>query len=179
MNVQYTARQAVLTPEIQAYCEKRLESLRSLAANLIDANIILSVEKSRNKAEIHVTGKNTNLVVCYETADMMTSLNQAFDYLEKQLRKGRARGRELKRRGGRDRRELAPPPEEPVPAPPATGPRVIPSAHFSKRPMDIDEALFELDDKNREVFVFRRENTEKWAVVYRRKDGNVGLVEPE
>jgi putative sigma-54 modulation protein len=47
------------------------------------------------------------------------------------------------------------------------------------KPMPVEEAVLQLDVKNREVFVFRKEGSEKWAVLFRRKDGNVGLVEPE
>ena len=45
--------------------------------------------------------------------------------------------------------------------------------------MTVEEAALELDLKKREVLVFRMEGTEKWAVLFRRKDGNYGLVEPE
>jgi putative sigma-54 modulation protein len=45
--------------------------------------------------------------------------------------------------------------------------------------MSVEEAVLQLDIKNREVFVFRKEGSEKWAVLFRRKDGNVGLIEPE
>jgi putative sigma-54 modulation protein len=44
--------------------------------------------------------------------------------------------------------------------------------------MSVEEALVQLDVKNKEVFLFRREDGEGWAAVYRRKDGQIGLVEP-
>jgi len=178
MNIQFTARQAVLTPEIKTTCEKRLAQIDKLIGKekVFDVNVILTAEKSRNKAEIHVVAKGTNLVVCEETLDMMTSLSQAFENLEKKIRKEKAKWRERKRRGGRDRRELAPPVEIPEPEP---GRRVIASPHFSLKPMSLEEALIELDTHKREVFVFRRENSERWSVVFKRADGNVGLVEPE
>jgi putative sigma-54 modulation protein len=45
--------------------------------------------------------------------------------------------------------------------------------------MTIEEAFLHLDLKKKEVFVFRMEATEKWAVLFRRKDGHYGLVQPE
>ena len=45
--------------------------------------------------------------------------------------------------------------------------------------MSLEEAIVQLDVKNKEVFLFRREGSQAWAVVYRRKDGHYGLVEPE
>jgi len=174
MNVHYTARKAALSPEIQAYCEKRLSRLRSLVNDILDVNVILNVQKNRSKAEINVRAKGGGLVVVEETLDMMDSLNRAFDNLETKVRKERAKWREKKRRSGRERKALAPVLEAPEPER-----RIIRANHYSLKPMSLDEALVQLDIKNKEVFLFRREGTEDWAVLYRRKDGHYGLVEPE
>lgn len=175
MNVHYTARQAALTPEIRAYCEKRLGRLKALIDDVQDVNIILIVQKNRSKAEINVRAKGGGLVVVEETLDMMDSLNGAFDTLEKRIRKERAKWREKKRRGGRERKSLAPA----VEAVPEPEKRVVRSPHYSLKPMSLEEAIVQLDIKSKEVFLFRREGSEDWAVVYRRKDGHYGLVEPE
>jgi len=174
MNVHYTARKAALTPEIRAYCEKRLSRLRSLVDDVLDVNVILTVQKNRSKAEINVRAKGGGVVVAEETLDMMDSLNRAFDNLETKVRKERAKWREKKRRGGRERKALAPVLEAPEPEK-----RVIRASHFSLKPMSLDEALVQIDIKNKEVFLFRREDGQTWAVLYRRKDGHFGLVEPE
>ena len=174
MNVHYTARKAALTPEIQAYCERRLSRLRNLVDDVLDVNVILNVQKNRNKAEINLRAKGRGLVVVEETVDMMDSLNRAFDNLETKVRKERAKWREKKRRGGRERKALAPILEAPEPEK-----RIIRSGHYSLKPMSLEEALIQIDIKNKEVFLFRREGTEEWAVLFRRKDGHYGLVEPE
>lgn len=174
MNVQYTARQASLTPEIRAYCEKRLTRLKNLVEDGFDVNVILTVQKGRNKAEINVRAKGGGIVVVEETLDMMESLNRAFDTLEKRVRKERTKWREKKRRGGRERKILAPAAEAPEPEK-----KVVRANYFSLKPMSLEEAFVQLDAKNKEVFLFRREGTQEWAAVYRRKDGHYGLVEPE
>jgi putative sigma-54 modulation protein len=174
MNIHYTARRATLTPEIKAYCEKRLGRLKGLVGDVLDVNVILNVQKNRNKAEINVRAKGGGLVVVEETMDMMDSLNRAFDNLEKKVRKERVKGRDKRRRGGRERKVLVPVLEAPEPEK-----RVIRSYHFSLKPMSLEEALIQIDIKSKEVFLFRREGSEEWAVIYRRKDGHYGLVEPE
>ena len=174
MNIHYTARRATLTPEIKAYCEKRLGRLKGLVGDVIDVNVILNVQKNRNKAEINVRAKGGGLVVVEETMDMMDSLNRAFDNLEKKVRKERVKGRDKRRRGGREKKVLVPVLEAPEPEK-----RVIRSQYFSLKPMSIEEALIQIDIKSKEVFLFRREGSEEWAVIYRRKDGHYGLVEPE
>ena len=100
MNIHFTARQAVLTPEIKDYCEKRLGRLKGLSAEILDVNVILGVQKSTNSAEIHVRAKGAGLVVVEESPDMMNSLNLAFDNLEKKIKKEREKWRERRRRGG-------------------------------------------------------------------------------
>jgi putative sigma-54 modulation protein len=173
MNVHYTARKTALTPEIRAYCEKRLARLKDLVDAVLDVNVILNIQRTRNKAEIHVRAKGVGYVVIEEAPDMMDSLNRAFDTLETRIRKDRAKWREKKRRGGRERKALAP-----VVAVPEPENRVIRASFFSLKPLSLEEAIIQLDAKAKEVFLFRREGSQEWAAVYRRKDGQYGLIEP-
>lgn len=174
MKTHYTARQAHLTPDVQAYCEERLGGLERLLGPEADVDIILAHEKNRRKAEIHVQGKGGSLVVVEESADMLASLAQAFDALEKKLKKEREKFREKKRRVGRERKGLDLPAE-----PGETGPKIVRADYFASKPMSLGEAMIQLEIKKKEVFVFRMEGTETWAVLFRRKDGNYGLVRPE
>jgi putative sigma-54 modulation protein len=175
MNVHFTARQTDLTPEVRAYCEKKLKALEKLLGKSPEVDIILSVEKSRQKAEIHVVGKGMDVVVSEETSDMLSSLNQAFDDLETKIKKHREKFRETRRRKGREMKEIAPFPEEAE----EEVKRILRSSHYSLKPISVEEAILLLEAKNREVFMFRKEGSEKWAAVFRRKDGHYGLVEPE
>ena len=173
MNVRYTARRADLTPEIKAYCDKRLARLKTLLDGTLDVNFILSTQKGRSNAEIHIQAKGRGFVVVEETLDMIESLNKAFDRLETRIRKDRSKLREKKRRSGRERGEGVP-----VPAAPEPENRVVRANFFSATPMTLEEAIAQLDAKDKEVFLFRREGSKAWAAVYRRKDGQYGLVEP-
>ena len=174
MNLHFTARKTDLTPDVRQYCEKRLRALEKLLGSELDVDIILSVAKSRNRAEIHVTAKGTSLVVEEETPEMLNSLNRAFASLEKKFKKEREKFREGRRRKGRERKEFALLAEAEEPER-----RLVRSSNYSMKPMSVEEAVLQLDVKNRDVFVFRKECSEKWAVLFRRKDGNIGLVEPE
>ena len=75
------------------------------------------------------------------------------------------------------KKEIGLPPS--TPSEEERGARVFMSRDFSLKPMSVEEALLHLESTNREVFVFRKFDSEKWAVLYRSKDGNYGLVEPE
>lgn len=174
MNLHYTARKTDLTPEVREYCEKRLAALEKLMGSVLEVDIILSAAKNRNRAEIHVLARGGSLVVEDETPEMLNSLNRVFDSLERKVKKEREKFRERKRRKGRERKDLALPIEAEEPTP-----RIFLSSNYSMKPMPVEEAVLQLDAKNREVFVFRKEGSEKWAVLFRRRDGNIGLIEPE
>jgi len=174
MIVHFTARQMDLAPEVKAYCEKRLKALEKLMGSVIEVDLILSVEKYRHKAEIHVKAKGAGLVVVEETHDLMNSLNLAFENLEKKVKKEREKWREKKRRKGRERKQFAFPPEREVETP-----RVVRSNDYSLKPMLLEEALLQFDVEKKEVFLFRKSGSEKWAVIFRRKDGHYGLIDPD
>ena len=173
MNVNFTARHTVITPDIRKYCEKRLKALERILGYDVDANVILSVEKYRHKAEINVKTKRTTLNAVEETQDMMSSLGLVFDNIDKRAKKEREklRGRKRRKNKGREHFSLAETEEEQK--------RIIKSQNFSMKPMSLDEAFIQFDLSKKEVFVFRKLGSEKWAVIYRRKDGNYGLIEPE
>jgi ribosome hibernation promoting factor len=175
MIVHFTARQLDLTPEIKDYCEKRLKALEKLMGSVIEVDLILSVEKYRYKAEIHVQARGGGLVVVEETQDLMNSLTLAFESLEKKVKKEREKWREKKRRKGRERKQLAIPLEQEVETP-----RVVRSGDYSLKPMRLEEALLLFDVEKRDVFLFRKSGSaEKWAVIFRRKDGHYGLIDPD
>lgn len=174
MNINFTARHANISPEIKKYCEKRIKNLEKILAQVIDADIILSVEKYRNKVEINIKSKKMSLNAAEETQDMMNSLGIAFDNVEKRIKKERKKLRERKRRKNREKvgfSLLAERQEQQR--------RIIRSNDYSLKPMSFEEALLQFDLNKKEVFVFRKAGSEKWSVIYQRKDGNYGLVEPE
>ena len=140
MNIHYTARQGHLTPDIKAYCDRRLAELKRLMGFATDVDVILSHEKSRQKAEIHVRAKGGGLVVIEESPDMMNSLHLAFDALEKKIRKEREKYREKKRRGGRERKSFALPAAEAGEG----DKRVIRADHFSAKPLTLMEIAQEI-----------------------------------
>jgi len=175
MKIHYTGRQTPLAPDVREYCERRLAALNKLLGFVTEVDVILSHEKNRQKAEIHVKAKGAGLVVIEESRDFLDSLNMAFDALEKKIKKEREKFREKKRRGGRERKAFALPAAEPE----ESGKKIFRADFYSAKPMTIEEAVIQFEIKKKEVFVFRSEGTEKWAVLFRRKDGHFGLVQPE
>lgn len=174
MIVHFTARQTELTPEIKAYCEKRLQSLKRLLRPVMEVNLIFSTEKYRHRVEIHVKAKGGSLVITEETHDLMSSLNLAFENLEKKIKKETEKWREKKRRKGRERKLFPAGTEVDTETK-----RIVRSRDYSVKPLAVDEAVAQFDVEGKEAFLFPVAGSEKWAVLYRRKDGHYGLIEPE
>lgn len=174
MKVNYTARHTNVTPDIKKYCEKRIKSLEKILGHSIDADVLISVEKFRQKVEINLKTKMAVFNTVEETHDMTGSLVGAFDHLEKRVKKEREKLRERKRRRTRETAPYALPVEMKE-----RRKRVIRSQSYSMKPMSLEEAIIQFETSKNEIFLFRNAGKENWAVLYRRRDGNYGLVEPE
>ncbi len=174
MTISYTARHAALTPDIEKYCEKRIASLEKILGYPLETSLILSVEKYRHKAEINVKTKGATLNAVSETQDMSISLSDVFDNIERRAKKEKEKLRERKRRKGKET-AVVPPSDEA----PDNSKRVIRSRNYSMKPMSVEEALILFESKKDDALVFRNVDSDQWAVLYRRKDGNFGLIEPE
>lgn len=173
MKINFTARHTEISSDMKEYCEKRLLSIEKVLDYSLEADLILSEEKYRHKAEINVKTKGMTLNTVEETQDMASSLSLAFDHIEKRVKKEREKLREKKRRSIRHIREeldLSESEEQK---------KVIRSRNFSLKPMTLDEALLQFESSKMEAFIFRRFESEKWVVLFRRKDGHFGLIEPE
>lgn len=174
MKVNYTARHASVTPDIRKYCEKKIRSLEKILGHSIDADVMLSVEKYRHKVEINLKTKTAAFNTVEETHDMSSSLVGAFDHLEKRVKKEREKLRGRKRKRIRESVSFAPAEETEE-----RQRRVIRSLQYSMKPMSLEEAIVQFEASKNEILLFRTANKENWAVLYRRRDGNYGLVEPE
>lgn len=173
MKINFTARHTEISSDIKEYCEKRLLSIEKILDYSVEADLILSEEKYRHKAEINVKTKGMTLNTVEETQDMASSLSLAFDHIEKRVKKEKEKLREKKRKSIRYIRE------EPDLSELEEQKKVIRSRNFSLKPMTLDEALLQFESSKMEAFIFRRFESEKWVVLFRRKDGHFGLIEPE
>jgi putative sigma-54 modulation protein len=104
---------------------------------------------------------------------MKASIDQLVDKLERQVKRYKG-----KRREGRRHAEAAIP--EPVPVVPSEeGPMIVKTKQFAVKPMSADEAVLQLELIGHDFFVFRNADSDEINVVYRRRDGDYGLIEPQ
>ncbi len=173
MIVNFTARKTELSDEIKDYCARRLERMEKILRDIQEINIILSEQRSRKKVDLQVKRKGEDFVISEETNDVFNSLNQAFDSLEKKIVKERRKIIQRRRRAaGREVLVVGEETREPAP-------RLVRFPYYSDKPISIQEAIIQLEEGKKEVFLFRKEDSESWAAVFRRKDGSIALVDPE
>ena len=180
MRITYTGRQVELAPAQLRKIEAQVAKLGKLldGRDEREAHVILSVERHLHCAEISVNYHGHSLVGLGENADMFTSIHAAIQKLEKQAIKVRAKWRDTKRTP-RKAAESAETARVPAGAgrEPADEKKIFRVNHHQHRkPMTLDEALLEME-KDRDYLVYRDAETDRLAVLVRRRDGHFDLVE--
>jgi putative sigma-54 modulation protein len=140
--------------------------------------VIIEVEKNNHRAEIIVKWRNEVLTATTVADDMYQSLSQTIDKIEKQA--SRLKGKIIDKHHKAKKVSTVMPPtdtiEEISPAPSAS--KIIDSNNYPVKPMTAEEAVLRLNEEENQFLVFRNADTERVSVVYKRKDGNYGLIQP-
>ncbi len=183
MRVHFTGRHVEITPALQAFAEGRMERLQKHLPSILEAHVILSVEKYRHQAEVNVHTRRFILSGAQETGDMYTSIALVFDKLERQAKKRKEKATSGKRRTAarasarrlamRERVVMSGDGGDPRPAR-----RLLRTETVELKPMSVEDALLQVEDSADGFVVFRNARSQRVNVVYRRRDGHIGIIEP-
>jgi putative sigma-54 modulation protein len=175
MNITYTARGFNLTNQIQKYTETKLRKILNID-ELLEVNLTLEHARHRYKAELIVHNRNARLVAIKETSDVFTSINAVIEKVQKQLKTHKGKFIARKRQTAPRVTKLA---ENMAAIERVKEPRLIRARKQDIKPMSQDEALMQLDNGGEAFLIFRNINSDKINLMYRRKDGNIGLIDPD
>ncbi len=167
MEVRFIGRHYEIPESLKKRAERKIAKLKKLLGDIQHVEVILSQEKYRHTAEILVKGGIFEFRSKETTNEMLSSLNKAFEIIEAQIKKEKERRRAKKK--------------SPIPQPTTSsqqGPRVIPSDAYSPKPLTLEEAIAEMEERGEEILVYRNSKTHKVNVVYR-KGNDYYLIEPE
>jgi putative sigma-54 modulation protein len=167
MQIEYVARDFKLEEPIREFSEEKLKRLERFLQEPITAHLVLEVEKHRQRAEVHVSHRHGDLRAAEETDTMRDSIQLVVDKLEKRARRAAKKFQTTRRRADRHVQ------------PEFWSEEVVESSRLHVKPMTIDEAALELDRSDTEFVVFREEQKGSVTVLYRRGDGDYGLITPE
>jgi putative sigma-54 modulation protein len=192
MRLELTARHFAIPTPVRKLAEQRLARvLRPLNDSALSAQIVVTREKSRFRAEVTLHARGEHFLHGAATGrDAQTALAAALDKVERQVQKLKSKWTERKRQGvsASKAASAAPRPKRGAAAfgiglerPDNGGQalRIIRARRYAVKPMSVDEAALEVADGSDAFLVFRNSSTEEINVLFRRADGNLGLIEPE
>lgn len=173
MKFMITGKNIALTDALKSTVEKKLGKLEKYFNPEVEVHATLSVQKNRQIIEVTIPFNGILLRGEESTTDMYTSIDNVVDKLEKQILKHKTK---LERRTHDGSLRLMEIPNE---AFDEEEPQIVKTKRFAVKPMDVDEAVLQMDLLGHDFFVFRNTDSNEVNVVYKRKDGNYGLIEPE
>lgn len=184
MQITITGRHMAVTEPIRAYAEEKIgKAARIHDRDDMSVEVVLHVEKNpanKNKDVAEVTARMKGVVVRAEEAapDMYAAIDLVSEKIERQMRKFKSKL--LDRRNGKTAVRTAPGDSElPLPGDEAEEEgSVVRTKIVDAKPMTEDEAILQLELLGHDFFVFTHANTEAINVLYRRQDGNYGLIAP-
>lgn len=182
MRIVMSGRHMEITDALKAHVETGLRKLRTHFDKIIDANVVLDVEKHRHIAEITIHANGIRIHSKESSDDMYRSVDAVVEKLDKQIQKYKDRIKSYQPRKAKELREyqrniIAY--EEPPPPAEAKGHRVIHREKLSMKPMNIDEATMQLELAGEPFLVFLNADTQQVNVIYAQEDGTYALIEPQ
>ncbi|MBU5590336.1 ribosome-associated translation inhibitor RaiA [Clostridium sp. MSJ-4] len=175
MKITVIAKNIELTKALKETVEKKLSKLEKYFNPEVEAHATLSVQKNRQIIEVTIPFNGVILRGEEATEDLYTSIDLVIDKIERQIRKQKTK---LQRRNNGDSlrfQSIAAYAEENE----KEEPKVVKTKRFAMKPMATEEAVLQMELLGHSFFVYQNSDTEEVNVIYKRKDGNYGLIEPE
>ena len=180
MRVDITGRHVEVTDALRTLITKRLDALhRVLNDSAVSALVIVTKEKYRHRVEmvIHARGDHT-LSGLGEGNSWPLAIRQASQKIEQQAKKLKGKWDSRKRQAAKVVRNRKVANDQELPTP-ASGPRIVRATRYAVKPMSVEDAAMRLDEAGEAFVVFRNADDDAVNILYRRKDGNIGLIEPD
>ncbi|MBM3473232.1 MAG: ribosome-associated translation inhibitor RaiA [Armatimonadetes bacterium] len=185
MRIEFTGRNSSLSPAFEEHAEKRLARLTRLADRVGVVRVVVSEQRGRKDVEITADLDGTLIRSEVKGPDERVGFDSALDKLERQVKKFRARfqrRRRSQRHAAQEEAEAAVVEvEKDAQAEPAAGdePQVVRTKTVTLKPMSPEEAALQMELIGHDFFLFRNAESDLVSVVYRRTDGDYGLIECE
>lgn len=176
MKINVYGKNLNVTKSLKETAEKKVSKLDKFFFKDVEAKVVLSIEKLRQIVEITIPFNGTILRAEEISNDMYQSIDKAVDILERQIRKHKTKLLNKKLTRESIRFENIEPLDELFDE---DYPKIVKTKKFAMKPMNIEEAVLQMDLLRHNFFVFLNSDTEEVNVVYKRKDKNYGLIEPE
>lgn len=176
MNFIISGKNIEITPSLRQTVEQKLGKLERYFTPETEIIVTLSVQKERQIIEVTIPVKGNIIHSEQESSDMYVSIDLVEEVIERQLRKYKTK-LIAKHQGGHDfRPEFL---EEETDSPDPEEIQIVRTKRFGIKPMFPEDACIQMELLGHSFFVFRNAESDEVNVVYKRKNGTYGLIEPE
>lgn len=181
MRLDITGRNVTVTPALRQLITTRLGRLeRVLNDAALSAIVTVTKEKYRHRTEVALHTRGDHVLSGNGEANAWPlSIRQAMEKIEQQAKKLKGKWDGRRRRTAVGRAAPAAEAEAPEAAEAVPGPRIVRNRRYAVKPLSLDDAALRFDEGDETFVVFRNADSDAITVMYRRKDGNLGLIEPE
>lgn len=174
MNISIRGKQMEVTDALKEYVLKRVGKLEKYSDEFMDVKVTLLVEEGRHRVEVTAPIHGIILRGEEESSDMYASIDLVIEKLERQIDKYRTRiNKRMRTKVLKDHET-----EHPV-VTDDDKEEIVRYKKFGVKPMSIEEALMQMNLIGHNFFAFTNMDSNDINVVYRRKNGDYGLLEPE
>ncbi|MDP4146140.1 MAG: ribosome-associated translation inhibitor RaiA [Bacillota bacterium] len=176
MKLTVSGKNIEITSGLRSTLEKKLSKLDKYFAPEIIAHVTLSVQRNREIVEVTIPFGGIILRAEDANEDMYAAIDIVVGILEGQIRKQKTK-LERRKHGDSLRFQQIPEPERHDDN--DGEPQIVRTKRFAIKPMSSEEAVLQMELLAHSFFVFQNADSGEVNVVYKRKDGNFGLIEPE
>ncbi len=178
MHTAVTFRHMEASDALRDYVTERTARLKRYIDKPMEGQATLSIQRFRNIAEVIINTDGLRIAGQESHEDMYAAIDLVMDKIERQVKKYKEKIRNHKPAQGREirwRRDIY----EPESFEDDSQPKVVRTENYFVKPMSVDEAAMQMDLSNQDFLVFNNASTQTVNVIYRRKDGNYGLIVPQ
>jgi putative sigma-54 modulation protein len=178
MQLSVTFRHMEPSEALRTYVQDRTGKLTKYIDRPLESQVTLSVQKFRQIADVVINADGIRIAGQETHEDMYAAIDLVMDKIERQVKKYRAKIRKHKPSPGKEirwRRDIY----EPESFEDDREPQVVRTENYFVKPMSVDEAAMQMDLSQQDFLVFNNASTQTVNVLYRRKDGNYGLIVPQ
>lgn len=174
MKVTFTGKNMQVRDELREVVVEKLSKYNKFFNTTLEADVTFSHQGKTQTVEVTIPLKNHVVFRAEAHSDnMLTSIDRVVDRLNKQISKHKTKIEKVYRSNDSIKFSEIPTHEEPSDS------KIVKSKTFAMKPMDPEEAVLQMELIGHSFYVFRNGKTDDVNVVYQRKDGNYGLIEPQ
>jgi putative sigma-54 modulation protein len=184
MEMHVTGKNLELQPETREYISRKMGKINKFLPNILSFDVVASEQMTRSPDQrfiVQVTLDSNGTLIRGEERgqDLYTATDKVFEVMSRQIEHYKGKLPYARGKGSSSVRTSTTEATAAVMAEAEeTGPRVVRTKKFDVKPMSLDEAVDQMELLGHDFFLFYNPDTNIMNLLYRRKDGNYGLIEP-